>query len=127
MTTRSDLDLVKACAVAINLLPPDVFHAPYRAEGDMLVSNKYPSEGGRYAGCHVYDPLRDDAQMAALVKHFKLELIPRTNFEGAHTGWFAYKDRLTQCVEGEDENLNRAIVLCIASLPATREGEGMGS
>ena len=58
-----------------------------------------------------YAPLHDDAQAMALVKRFRLELT-----YGLHDIWICSNRGTIDYVSGNDCNLNRAIVKCVAKM-----------
>lgn len=100
----TDLDLVKKCAEKMGI---DV--------------NCWPSdnhEGGFYCKINRYDyynPLTDDAQAMALVKHFKLDCEYGTlDSEWTVVHWESDSGP-TRTVS--DADLNRAIVRCVAGMP----------
>lgn len=62
-----------------------------------------------------YDPLRDDAQAFALVKRFSLAV----GFDSVSGRWTAISDK-GQAFDGDSDNLNRAIVECVAKMQAVR-------
>ena len=65
---------------------------------------------------HGYNPLHDDAQMAALVKKFRLSILY------SRTQWLV--SPLTEQAEIHAD-LNRAVCLCVAKIErAKREGAG---
>ena len=69
-----------------------------------------------------WNPLAKDAQAMALVKEFSI-MIDRS---GKNNGWYAslvVDPKADDCdiFEGEDVNLNRAIVECVAKMQAVKK------
>jgi hypothetical protein len=61
-----------------------------------------------------YDPLHDDAQAMALVKRFKLWIMP--HYEGL--AWLVSDANDTDKYQSSSDDLNRAICECVAKLHA---------
>lgn len=59
----------------------------------------------------LYDPLHDDAQMAALIKHFRLHIDQRP---GKHVT--AQDPHFMHLIERPDGQLNAAVVYCVAAM-----------
>ena len=98
----TDLELTKLCAEAVGLIPhkdqiPLVCHTGKNLRG-IPVST-------------MYDPLHDDAQAMALVKKFSLSVGPADGDD-----WCAWDNDDSSIEQGYDENLNRAIVECVAGM-----------
>lgn len=111
MGEKTDLEITKVCALAMGINPR------FRSGVILFVTEDRDGE----AVTDIYDPLKDDAQAMAMVKKFGLEIFPVTDITGKQTGWSAWKDRMTQAVEGESKDLNRAICECVAKLGAKNE------
>ena len=97
----TDVELTKWCARAMG------FKIIYPDQADLPLC----TEGPRGSG--VYDPLHGDDQAMALVKDFTLDIEPQK--EGGGGSWM-----VSLWSDGQrygnvyDENLNRAIVKCVA-------------
>src|SRR4051812_36511137 len=106
-----DLELVKRCAELMEVEVTFTHHAnKFR-----LGTDKSPFGW--------YDPLTDDAQAMALVKKLKLDIEPC--WDGSEGDWMVSvwaTDKNVRVNYTHDENLNRAIVRCVAALPAGGSG-----
>lgn len=102
MGMTDDLALAKACAERMGL----------RYDGGDF------TDGSIYADYGVYDPLHDDTQAMALVKRFRLDIL---DMRGAWSARFSHDDDGEKWSMAEDANLNRAICLCVASIPTPGE------
>lgn len=94
----TDLEITKRCALAMGYTDRYVY-----PDGlDLMFRNGTQ-----------YDPLHDDAQAMELTKKFKL------NIGQLSGGWCKVFIMPTEgrMHEGESQDLNRAICLCVASLP----------
>lgn len=98
----TDLEMTRRCAVAMGykLVESGPIDHPY-----ILVHEPYGK----------YEPLHNDAQMAALVKKFR----PAISASPKDDSWgvFMFDDRgagKDRCFEAYNENLNRAVVECVA-------------
>lgn len=92
-----DLEATRLCAVASGIRTWNEFGAPFHSTPDGL---------GR-----LYDPLHDDAQMAALIKHFRLHIDQRP---GKHVT--AQDPHFLHLIERPDGQLNAAVVYCVAAM-----------
>jgi hypothetical protein len=99
----TDLEMTKLCAEAMGI--------PYLGEDNQLFPKAIVATE---PSLHVYAPLDDDAQAMALVKKFLPRIEPPT---GAYSYWRVYRGDLEIC----SENLNRAIVECVAKMQKSRE------
>ena len=95
--TMTDLELTKRCAEAMGL--------NYNISGE-YISIAPSGEGAKFWR---YDPLHDDAQAMALVKKFRLE--SSFGIEWTVIGG-------DPVARAQNQDLNRAIVLCVSSLTA---------
>ena len=102
----TDPEITRACAVAMMLQ-----EVPYRFGQPPA---KHPESALRMAqgakAPHWYDPLHNDAQMAAMVKEFRLNLFPYKDKWGASQ----LKDRLSD--ETLNPDLNRAVCEYVAKI-----------
>lgn len=97
----TDLEMTKLCAKAMGL--------KLDADGD------YISWGSPVK----YDPLHDDAQAMALVKHFRLDISGDVRPEPeSEPIWVVASPNLFPDADGED--LNRAIVECVAKMQSAK-------
>ena len=116
----TDLEITRLCAEAVKIA---YFPVP-----KMFVSSD--EDCAIYSGCHEngflhYDPLNDDEQAMALVKQFKLDITATFSLKSPRTpdrdGWrvcdFMGTGKLT---ETWDEDLNRAICICVAQIQAAK-------
>ena len=62
----------------------------------------------------VYDPLHDDAQAMALVRKFRLIIVPRVSDDGWNVG--PAIGQLDMSNDVSSNGLNRAIVECVAKM-----------
>lgn len=108
----TDLEATRLCAEAIGwkFVPASNYSGGWR-------SDHYTLNGDIVEWDHRYKPLHDDAQAMALVKKFRLEL--NGELQLTHDD-----DPLWVCCGptgerlSEDEDLNRAIVYCVATMQA---------
>lgn len=101
----TDLEMTKLCAEAIGKVP----HASTRKEYQGVPV-------GVWLACHKYDPLHNDEQAMALVKKLKLTV----SYEIDHwEAWNHLDNWHPSHIVGGDENINRAIVECVAKMRAT--------
>lgn len=104
-----DLTATRLCAEAMGLT--------LRENGDRLYVNTFTP----------YRPLHDDAQAMALVKRFRLRIGTYSDENPSDAGttgwrvWFPFKVDL-EIVDQDD--LNRAIVYCVAKMQSARIREG---
>ena len=106
----TDLEMTRLCAEAMAMNVRESYWAGVGAK--VLETDEWMDGADHYRR---YDPLHDDAQVMALVKKFKLQVLPNP----AHGGWWiavANKD-----ANGNDD-LNRAIVECVAKMRAEKSG-----
>lgn len=103
MTALSDLEITLACARAMGL---QVRELPLCGDGQSRVIVQLV-EGG------VYDPLRDDGQMVALVKKLALYCCPLI-FGGEHEGWHVETQLEISPQSVSNPTLNRAVCICVA-------------
>ena len=106
----TDLEMTKLCAMAMGLriVYPDQADLPLCVESAK--------------GAGVYFPLHDDVQAMALVK--KLRLAIETIEIGAWCVWNNEQctmHSMDEYAEGFNENLNRAIVECVAKMQEARQ------
>jgi len=101
----TDLEMTRLCAEVMGI---DTSKG-YLSAGMCLHCDEYGLD---------YDPLHDDAQAMALVKRLKL-LVNNGVGEASTDVWHVQtqddKDEVVQC-----QNLNRAIVECVAKMQAAR-------
>lgn len=107
----TDLELTRACAEAMGYEPRDIMQ-------DTDFSGEY-KDTVIEVNEEDYDPLHDDAQAMALVKRFHLTI--RYNSYGVF--WTAEKFHDKDCTKEHwvsNDDLNRAIVECVARMWAGR-------
>ncbi len=94
----TDLEITRLCAEAMG--------CKWKETSDGIYVDSFTS----------YDPIHDDAQCMALVKRFKLMLVPNgTLWEvGPENG------PLGRQQDANNPDLNRAVCLCIAKMQAKR-------
>lgn len=97
----SDLEMTKLCAEAMGMENP--YHP-----GDTSM--------GRIHEWNDYDPLRDDAQAMALVKHFRLDLTMVEKVDGRNAGWWRVDAPQPHNITCRHADLNRAICACVAKM-----------
>lgn len=116
MTTidrTADLEMTKLCAESIGMEYSVGWKGGWT---DNVYSRRvYTTEelaAGGIDWCQRYNPLENDAQAMALVKKFNLALY--------HNGlaWWATRAFPSFNLNGVHENLNRAIVECVAKMQA---------
>jgi len=117
----TDLEMTKLCAeasevwkIAHEWYPTMTLDATFkgvevRGEHIVLVPNNPFRQDPQ-----VYDPLHDDAQAMALVKKFRLDVY------GYPSYWAALHDDGTEHARADNQDLNRAIVECVAKMQAAR-------
>lgn len=93
----TDLEMTKLCAQAMGLA-----FAAYPETGQVIAVKSRVEQW-------LYNPLNDDAHAMALVKKFRLYIEHGTGLDR----WTADNGL---GVEGESEDLNRAIVECVAKM-----------
>jgi len=107
----NDLDAIRKCALRMGFTVRD-FTAKSAVCYDVTDSAIVASN--EKGGDSIYDPLNDDAQAMALVKRFNLGIY----FDADEKKWGCY-----QFIDGamgvdiSSDDLNRAIVQCVANLP----------
>ena len=97
--TLSDLEITKLCAKAMGLhvCDPQCFPAMLLVDAG--------------AGPFNYDPLHDDTQAMALVKKFRIYIVPQSDY------WQTDAYLNGEWVgEGNSPDLNRAICECVAKI-----------
>ena len=99
----TDLEMTKLCAAAMG-----VRIISHELDGDGLYKNANGTFGDRN-----YDPLHDDAQAMALVKKFAIET--RKIERDGKWIWQTCNGYFW----GQSDDLNRAIVECVAKMVAT--------
>ena len=112
MTQLTDLEMTQLCAAAMEPKPElpgssDIWGVSitYHRHGDKTINHFLRN---------TYDPLHDDAQAMELVKRFYLTIgttddRPKRRAVGFGGSWWY------------DESLNRAIVLCVANMQASKK------
>lgn len=99
----TDLEMRIACAQALGLV--------HNFDGDVFFV--YGPDSERLP----FDPLHDDAQAMALVKHFCLQL-HRAGTWGPW--WVKSRVMMPEAEASHADNLNRAIVECVAKMQASK-------
>ena len=121
----TDLEMTKLCAEAMELkagyekVQPLAYNAIQYVETSLPEATHITVQNGD--DWFIYDPLHNDAQAMALVKKFSIML----DRSGKNNGWYAslvVDPKADDCdiFEGEDVNLNRAIVECVAKMQKVR-------
>jgi hypothetical protein len=98
----TDLEMTKLCAEAMGI--PHKISTDRRTGAFVeIIKESDPGNGGEF------DPLHDDAQAMALVKKFRLEILPDDLID------FRVRPiEMNICTSSDD--LNRAIVECVAKM-----------
>lgn len=110
-----DLTATRLCAEAMGIHTADV--AAHGSGCAVWAYNRWPDPHDS-EGIYKWVPLHDDAQAMALVKRFQLSV-------GFNGGWGCVKnDERGMLKSGayHYEELNRAIVTCVANMAPVREG-----
>ena len=120
----TDLEATALCARAMGMRPFKEYplgnypeqDGTYEIRGDVVYHLHGNARGGynRYD----YDPFTDDAQMAELVKKFRLELTC-----GLNDIWICSNRGTTDYEHGDSRDLNRAVVMCAARMQAAKEAK----
>lgn len=98
----TDLEITRKCAEAMGL--------NFEVGGEDDNGNELIFIGGLpYGDC--YEPLHDDAQLSALIKHHK-----KLFSEGG-----ILRHIFRKWADGEIDDLNRAICLCVAAMDSGRQ------
>jgi hypothetical protein len=100
--------MTKLCAAAMGISSDDYLECTHCEENS-----------------HPYDPLHDDAQAMALVKKFELTCQMQHGMRGPSGAWANIKFwRVFGPTDPADsEDLNRAIVECVAKMQAAKEAK----
>ena len=102
----TDLEMTKLCAEAMGY---KLTRLPASEPAVRCTSRNGPEHNT------AFDPLHDDAQAMALVKNFRLEILPDD------TIYFRVRPQaINICVQAQD--LNRAIVECVARMQEAAHG-----
>lgn len=97
----TDLEMTRLCAESMGI---EVALLPDGSAYEIPNLSDYPNE--------YYDPFHDDDQVMALVKRHHVAL------GWNHPGWGAFRQDIKRWVN--DDDLNRAIVECVAKMRAAK-------
>ena len=102
MPDMTDFEMIKKCALKMGI--------EIAEENGRIQAISYFRERRSMPNYDDYDPLTNDAQAMAMVKRFEMQIIT-----GYSNGWIVSVNRGRN--DAQNENLNRAIVECVAKLP----------
>jgi len=129
VTDMTDLELTKACAEASGMRQSQLFplgdypdqDGTYELMGDAIYRLSGNPRGGynRY----LYNPLHDDGQAMALVKHFKLSIAYLYNYVDGVQYWYCTLSGSPSGNEIYGGILNRAICECVANMQRRTNSE----
>lgn len=105
----TDLEMTKLCAEAMGIRIEHEQH-----DRAYFIYHPMDNDVPLFA---IYSPLHDDAQAMELVKKFNLEIIPPP-LRAIHK-WRAVTGD-AKAISGSADNLNRAIVECVAEMQARK-------
>lgn len=123
-----DLEITIACARA-----SEVWKHAHKWYPTMTLDSTFSGVAIRNGHCYLipnnpmrqdpqlYDPLHDDAQCFALVKRFRLDIL---DLRAEWTVRYNNDEDAQDWEMVQDADLNRAICLCVAQLPAAQQPEG---
>lgn len=106
MADLTDLEITRLCAQAMGIALREVSHN--EPQHTLRIVGTFGTSYGAYW------PLLDDAQVMALVKRLKLQVIPSLTY--GLDGWWVTDGHNKY----RNDNLNRAICLCVASMEQER-------
>lgn len=124
----TDIEMTKLCAEAMGLylLPAypkgHLLYNPNHDRGGLMWSGEVDGQGCYFIQGGAYDPLHNDEQAMALVKKLGLTVDPAQ--DEPPFDWrvvVAIGGDWDNQAAGESDNLNRAIVQCVAKLQESRD------
>lgn len=115
----TDLEMTKLCADATNT-------QNCTCHKDWAWPTYFDGSEGEY-GEHVrYEPLNNDSQAMWLVKQFRLDITYLLPWDHDQQGAWRVRGTVAGWDTTENQNLNRAIVECVAKIQSSGASKGSG-